>query len=187
MDGILLCDFVLSSRDVDSTQYHPTVYPSMVKHRCNALVENGKRRCKLRARHGEKCHIHAGEECCVCLNKRILVPLGVCTHSICQGCCNKLERRLCPMCRTPLADYDEEKDKETRNRILMRPYRGQGTYNVDLMTPVQIRMLAAVIVNGMFSDDPSAKERHRNTVARASDRKLKKFVRRTLAIVFPAE
>ncbi len=52
------------------------------------------------------------KECCVCMEETSVVDLVVCSHDICKQCLDKLERRLCPVCRVKLTDYNEDVDKE---------------------------------------------------------------------------
>jgi hypothetical protein len=44
-----------------------------------------------------------------------------CNHQVCTGCLGRLERRLCPLCRVQLPDYDPEQDRRTRLELIVGP------------------------------------------------------------------
>ena len=41
--------------------------------------------------------------CCVCLDRVASLALRPCAHRLCPQCANALHRRVCPLCRTPIA------------------------------------------------------------------------------------
>lgn len=45
-------------------------------------------------------------ECPICYDTETLDTLK-CLHSVCRPCISKLQRRVCPICRTPIDDVEE--------------------------------------------------------------------------------
>jgi hypothetical protein len=66
-------------------------------------------------------------ECCVCFDKAINTRLEPCGHvALCSVCANRLNPRLCPLCRAPIAMVRDARTSRQRSRSGKEAPRASG-------------------------------------------------------------
>jgi Zinc finger, C3HC4 type (RING finger) len=56
------------------------------------------------------------QECCICYEKEEIIVLRCC-HFVCSFCLKKIQKPMCPLCRTVINDVSENQDEIEKNEF----------------------------------------------------------------------